>query len=225
MAGKTISMHQIKQIAELLSKDYSVRSIVRLTGIARNTVRDYRYRITQTKTPIDELLKLDDSALTALLERKPVEQLEESDRKADLESRLDYFSSELRRRGVTRQLLWDEYRQENPFGYSYSQFCDHLSKALQVKNAVMHFTHHPGERMMVDFAGDPPAVPYFPNSTIKYTKSCEASTDIRPLFLFCVIFLLDFAVGRQEYHTAWLLKPKYKNNGRMSVQHYCFFSK
>jgi transposase len=154
MAGKTISMHQIKQIIELLSKNYSVRSIVRLSGISRNTIRDYRLRIDRSKISFEELLKLDNETLSGLLERKLTLPQDDSDRRKDFENRLDYFFSELRRRGVTRQLLWDEYRSENPSGYGYSQFCDHLSKELKIKNAVMHFTHTPGEQMMVDFAGD-----------------------------------------------------------------------
>ena len=154
MAGKPISMHQIKQIIELLSKNYGVRSIVRLTGISRNTVRDYRLRISESKTPFEELLKLDEDSLTGLIERKATLKQDNPDRRTDFESRLEYFFSELRRRGVTRQLLWDEYRSEYSCPYSYSQFCEHLSKELKIKNAVMHFTHIPGERMMVDFAGD-----------------------------------------------------------------------
>ena len=154
MAGKSISMHQIKQIVEFFSKDYGVRTIVRLTGISRNTVRDYRLRINASKLSFDELLALDDESLVAVMERSSEEE-STSSRKNDFESRLDYFFSELGRKGVTRQLLWDEYRSENPDGYSYSQFCEHLSKELKVKDAVMHFTHHPAEQMMVDFAGTP----------------------------------------------------------------------
>lgn len=67
--------------------------------------------------------------------------------------RADYFSSELRKRGVTRQLLWEEYRKENPGGYSYSQFCEHLSKYIERDEAVVHFTHRAGEQLQVDFAG------------------------------------------------------------------------
>ena len=154
MAGKPITMHQIKQIIELLSKNYGVRTIVRLCGISRNTVRDYKLLIEQNKIPFEQLLLLDDEALVALINGKdPVKQTA-SERKKDFQGRINYFSSELARRGVTRQLLWDEYREQYPGSYSYSQFCDHLSKELQIKNAVMHFTHRPGEQMMVDFAGD-----------------------------------------------------------------------
>ncbi len=153
MAGKPITMHQIKQIIELLNKNYSVRSIARLSGIARNTVADYKSMIEQSKIPFDQFLLMDDEAIAALIHRKDPESQTASDRWTDFQNRFDYFLSELRRRGVTRQLLWDEYREQYPGGYSYSQFCDHFLKELKIRNAVMHFTHAPAEQMMVDFAG------------------------------------------------------------------------
>lgn len=177
MAGKSILMHQIRQIIELLSKNHSVRSIVRLTGISRNTVRDYKLLILQSKIPLPELLQLDDEPLAGLMSRKATVKQDETDRRKDFESRLEYFFAELRRRGVTRQLLWDEYRSEYSSGYSYSQFCDHLSKALKVRNAVMYFTHVPGERMMVDFAGDP--LHYIDRNTGEYIK-CEVLVCVLP---------------------------------------------
>ena len=42
MAFKPISMHQIRQLIGFLSKGYSISETVRLTGMARNTVRDYK---------------------------------------------------------------------------------------------------------------------------------------------------------------------------------------
>jgi len=39
MAGKSIGMHQLKQIVDLLIKNYSIRSIVRMSGVSRISVR------------------------------------------------------------------------------------------------------------------------------------------------------------------------------------------
>ena len=47
----------------------------------------------------------------------------ESERYSDFVSRCDYFLEELKRRGVTRLLLWEEYRKDHPQGYGYTQFC------------------------------------------------------------------------------------------------------
>lgn len=58
---------------------------------------------------------------------------------------------------VTRQILFDEYRMSHPDGYSQSQFHHHLKQNLIAQKdviAVLSNTHRPGEKLMVDFAGD-----------------------------------------------------------------------
>jgi transposase len=61
--------------------------------------------------------------------------------------------TELRRKGVTLELLWVEYRERHPDGYGYSQFCQ-LYRAWQRRvDAVMRQEHRAGEKLFVDFAG------------------------------------------------------------------------
>lgn len=177
MAGKPNNMHQIKQVIELLTKGYSIRSIARMSGIARNTISVYKLQFDCCKHSFEQLLLLDDQSLVELLFKKNDESPTSSERLNDFENRIDYFLSELRRRGVTRQLLWDEYRNDFPEGYSYSQFCEHLSKELKIKNAVMHFTHRPGEQMMVDFAED--ALSYVDRTTGEL-HSCQVLVCVLP---------------------------------------------
>lgn len=63
MAGKTISMHQIRRIIELLLKNHSLRTVGRLTGIARNTIASYKSVLDESKIPLQELLLLQDEEL------------------------------------------------------------------------------------------------------------------------------------------------------------------
>jgi transposase len=57
---------------------------------------------------------------------------------------------ELRRPGVTLQLLWEEHRAGYPDGYGYSRFCD-LYRAFEVRlSPTMRQSHVAGERMFVD---------------------------------------------------------------------------
>jgi len=60
---------------------------------------------------------------------------------------------EMRRKGVTLQLLWYEYKQRHPEGYQYSYFCRQYRDYLKKLNPVMRFRHRAGEKMFVDFAG------------------------------------------------------------------------
>jgi transposase len=57
---------------------------------------------------------------------------------------------ELRRKGVTLQLLWEEHRAAHPNGYGYSRFCD-LYRAWEARlSPTMRQTHVAGERLFVD---------------------------------------------------------------------------
>jgi len=67
---------------------------------------------------------------------------------------IPYFEQELRRKHVTRRILWDEYSSTHPQSYGYSQFCFHLSQLLIARRPVAVMEHHPGEKLYVDFAGD-----------------------------------------------------------------------
>jgi transposase len=60
---------------------------------------------------------------------------------------------ELKRPGVTLELLWQEYRDEHPDGYGYSQFCELYRAWKKRVSPTMRQTHIAGERMFVDYAG------------------------------------------------------------------------
>jgi len=58
---------------------------------------------------------------------------------------------------VTLQLLWDEYRIQNPDGYRYSRYCDLYRNWLRGQEVVLRHEHKAGENLFVDYAG--PTVP------------------------------------------------------------------
>jgi len=61
---------------------------------------------------------------------------------------------ELRRKGMTLELLHLEYLQEHPDGYRYTAFCDHYRRWLKGRNLSMRQNHKAGEKMFVDYSGD-----------------------------------------------------------------------
>ncbi len=65
----------------------------------------------------------------------------------------EQIDRELRRKGVTRRLVWIEYRSEHQKGLSYSQFCKRLRKWQSKVDVVMPQDHPAGEKAFVDFAG------------------------------------------------------------------------
>jgi transposase len=60
---------------------------------------------------------------------------------------------ELRRPGVTLQLLWEEHRAVHPDGYGYSRFCERYRSWEARLSPTMRQSHVAGERMFVDYAG------------------------------------------------------------------------
>jgi transposase len=60
---------------------------------------------------------------------------------------------ELRRPGVTLQLLWEEHRAVHPDGYGYSRFCELYRAWEGPLSPTMRQNHVAGERMFVDYAG------------------------------------------------------------------------
>ncbi|NPV89651.1 MAG: IS21 family transposase [Firmicutes bacterium] len=65
----------------------------------------------------------------------------------------DWVYRELRRKGVTLQLLWLEYKEQNPDGYQYSRFCELYRQWTKTLNASLRQVHQAGEKMFVDYAG------------------------------------------------------------------------
>ncbi len=64
-----------------------------------------------------------------------------------------HVHAELRRKGVTLSLLWQEYKGEHPEGLQYSQFCERYRAFRQGVDGVMRHNHRAGEKLFVDYAG------------------------------------------------------------------------
>lgn len=60
---------------------------------------------------------------------------------------------ELRRKGVTLSLLWEEYKAACPEGYRYSWFCEAYRGWAGRLDLVMRQSHRAGEKLFVDYAG------------------------------------------------------------------------
>jgi transposase len=154
MSKKLIEMVVVRKLILLLQRGLSERNIARELSISRATVRRYLQRIPAEAT-LESLLSLEDEALAAVV--YPAEKVEAEDvRLKDFESRKDYFLQQLPRTGVTRQLLWMEYKRACPDGFQYSKFCSLLATEQRIGQATMaNLEHRPADMVQVDFAGEP----------------------------------------------------------------------
>ncbi len=82
--------------------------------------------------------------------------------KAELDC--SYLVAELNRRGVTRVLLYKEYRDKNPSNaYAYSNFCQKIRDYKMESQLAMVLIHEPGEKAFLDYCGD--TTPIFDRKT------------------------------------------------------------
>ncbi len=86
-----------------------------------------------------------------------------------------HIHKELRRKHVTLQLLWEEYRAEHPNGYSYTQFCEHYKRWKAPLEVTLRQRHIAGEKTFLDWAG----------KTLRWTDP-ESGRD-HPAFLFVAV--------------------------------------
>src|SRR5665811_1853669 len=151
MAGKPKRMGQIKQLIRLHGQGLGKKTIARQLGMSKNTVKAYLQKIETGELPAESLLSLDEPVLEGkLFAGNPSYK---QDRYDGIKDELAYFAKELVKVGVTRRVLWDEYRQSNPNGYRYTQFCHHLGQYMMVKNPSMVLQHKAGKELFIDFAG------------------------------------------------------------------------
>jgi len=127
----------------------SRREISRSTSVSRSTVADYLLRASAAglSWPLPE--GMDEAALERLLfpsvtggahQARPLPDWPEVQR-------------ELRRKGVTLALLWQEYKEKNPDGYQYSWFCKQYEQWRGSIDLVMRQEHRAGEKLFVYYAG------------------------------------------------------------------------
>lgn len=188
MANKVISMQQIRTIIQLLEKGYSLRKISAQVGLSRQPVTFYAGRLKNAAYSLEALRQLPDADLASIVYAPEVsEPLADNARRQELDSRMAYFHSELKRTGVTRLLLWEEYRKESNDPFRYTQFCILLKQAGKTINASMHLVHAPAAMVMVDFAGD--KMSYVDRSTGEII-SCPVFVAVLPFSKYTFVMAL-----------------------------------
>ncbi len=137
----------------------SRRLVGEATGIGKTAVGEYvrRAAVAGLRWPIPD--EINDGEL----ERRLFPPTDAASSAARTEPDWSHIHAELKRRGVTLALLWQEYRAEHAQGYAYSWFCERYSDWRKRISATMRQTHLAGEKLFVDWAGD--TMPVFDPTT------------------------------------------------------------
>lgn len=149
MPNSRLSMRKIKDVLRLhFDRDLSARQIGQSLGISHNTATQYlrRFQAAGLGWPLPSDLS------EAELENLLFPSLPPSSVKRPEPSWAN-IHMELKRRGVTLLLLWEEYKAEHPDGLQYSSFCDHYRTYVGKLKPSMRQTHLAGEKAFIDYAG------------------------------------------------------------------------
>lgn len=154
MAGKPIEMNKLRKTLQLYVQGKSKVFISESLGLSRNSVKKYIRQFIDLKVTFDVLEKLDDLSLEELFFKSEKENLPPK-----LKTLYDFFpyvEKQLKKTGVTKLMLWEEYKLKQPEGVQSTQFCEHYnrwSRQIHV-DPVMHLNHKAGDMMYIDYAGE-----------------------------------------------------------------------
>ena len=144
-------MRQLREILRLrLQAELSVRQIQRSLRVSVGAVSKILSRASGLGLSWKDVEALDDIQLANFFypnaDTRPSRQFEVPD--------WSDVHRELTRKGMTKQLLWEEYSQQYPNrSYSYPQYC-YLYQAWQMKQRrSMRQLHRAGEKLFVDYVG------------------------------------------------------------------------
>jgi transposase len=142
----------MRKITEALRLHYECgrtqREISRAIGASPTTVGEYLRRAKAAGLNYPLPPGLDEPAL----ERRLFPPVVSSD-VIRPEPNLVWIHTEMRKKSVTLELLWQEYKAAHPDGYQYSWFCERYREWAGKLSVTMRQTHTPGEKLFVDYAG------------------------------------------------------------------------
>lgn len=154
MATERLDMRRTREILRLKwEQGLTHREVQRVLGVGLGSVGTAVSRAQRAGLTLEGLSELDDVALEELLYGRRTSSVVRPDPPPP--ERLDV---ELRRPGVTLELLHLEYLQEHPDGYRYTAFCNRYKAWKQRQSPRMRQHHRAGEKAFVDYAGVRPEV-------------------------------------------------------------------
>lgn len=165
MTAERLSMRAIREVLRLRhAHGMSQRAIAQSIRASPSTVWEYltRAQLAGISWPLPEGQN-DEALEQALYPPAPAS----SEPRAAVECA--YLFKELKRKHVTLQLLWQEYKRDHPEGYQYTHFCNRYRTWRKQLDVPMHQEHKAGDKVFVDYSGD--GIPYLDAFT---GTPCEA---------------------------------------------------
>ena len=165
MPTKRVTMRRIKEALRLhLQAGLSYDEIGRALKISKSSAGKYVSLARAAGVDCELAQTLSDDELEARLFRPPVPRSSHQ-----LAPDFALVHQELKRAGVTLQLLWEEYARDNALAYKYTSFCIKYRAFAQSLKRSMRQVHIAGEKLFVDYCGD--TVPLIDAATGEITEA------------------------------------------------------
>lgn len=163
---KELSMRTIRELLRLgLNNQISARDVGRSLRVSHPTVQKYLLAVKSVGLDWGKIEQMDDTALKSVIKSG-------SGRKIEIDRPLpdyEYVHQELKKHGVTLNLLWQEYKAANPNGYKDSQFRKYYYDYVKKIDVTMRQHHRFGESIFVDYSGK--TVPIYDRVTGAISKA------------------------------------------------------
>ena len=174
MSTERVSMRKIKEVLRLRAAGLRQRHIATSLGLSNGVVCKYLRLIKAAGLSWPLPPDWDDTHLEQRV-FPPADTAVAPSRFAEPD--FAAIHQELKRKGVTRQLLWEEYQHAHPDqGYHYAQFCQLYRDWRGRLQRSLRQTHRAGEKLFVDYAG--------PTASV-----VDASTgEIKPAQIFVAVW-------------------------------------
>lgn len=145
--------------------DLSLQAIGRALGLSKGVVAKYLSTISAAGLDLTQALALTDTELERLIYREPPKR-----ESTFAEPDCAHIHQELKRKGVTLQLLWEEYSQgAGDLALKYTAFCNRYRAWSVHLNLSMRQVHRTGEKLFADYSGD--TVPLIDRGTGEITQA------------------------------------------------------
>ncbi|ERJ37712.1 Mobile element protein [Burkholderia sp. AU4i] len=226
MPTPRMSMRKLKEVLRLKwACGLTHRQISRAIGISVGAVSKFAAQASQAGLDWAAAQALSDDELAARLRPAATDATATTSRR--IEPDYAALHRELRRKGVTLQLLWEEYAEANPGRrtYRYTQFCQKYKDWAKSIKRSMRQQHRAGEKLFADFAG--PTVPILARDggvefeahvfvavlgASNYTFACATRTETMADWIGSLCDALEFIGGVPE-----LLVPDFVAGNKIDV--------
>ena len=169
MAAERMDMRCVRDVLRLhLISKQSPRVIARSLNCGRTTVRGYVDRANKYRLYDWDLIEtMSDQDLACRLGFKSFAHATWQDETKVMPEWLTVHRELQKNKNVTLALLCQEYLENNPGGYKYSQFCEHYRRWSRKLSVVMRQVHKAGEKSFVDYCDGFPLVDLNTGEVIK----------------------------------------------------------